>query len=214
MLAVRRSNRNKTRTRLQEESGLEDGSMLMGLGPGSQRAKPQSRLRVRELKSQQQAVLARKVQGGMQGGSPALPSRARKATCKIDPCGSVGVETLRTAAGVVVLGDEVGVDEIQLAVPTPHATPVSCPAANQIRRAQSLDAPGTEMPASRLSAALVVELEEEGLSSPGRQEHGDHDAVKKSELAATRRSLSLSGRSFSSSRIVTIAEQGASKGPL
>ena len=207
MLAVRRSNRNKTRTRLQEESGLEDGSMLMGLGPGSQRAKPQSRTRVREL---QQAVLARKVQGG----SPALPSRARKATCKIDPCGSVGVETLRTAAGVVVLGDEVGVDEIQLAVPTPHATPVSCPAANQIRRAQSLDAPGTEMPASRLSAALVVELEEEGLSSPGRQEHGDHDAVKKSELAATRRSLSLSGRSFSSSRIVTIAEQGASKGPL
>ena len=210
MLAVRRSNRNKTRTRLQEESGLEDGSMLMGLGPGSQRAKPQSLTRVRELKSQQQAVLARKVQGG----SPALPSRARKATCKIDPCGSVGVETLRTAAGVVVLGDEVGVDEIQLAVPTPHATPVSCPAANQIRRAQSLDAPGTEMPASRLSAALVVELEEEGLSSPGRQEHGDHDAVKKSELAATRRSLSLSGRSFSSSRIVTIAEQGASKGPL
>lgn len=206
MLAVRRSNRNKTRTRLREESGLEDGSMLMGLSPGSQRAKPQSLTRVRELKSQQQAVLARKVQGG----SPALPSRARKATCKIDPCGSVGVETLRTAAGVVVLGAEVGVDEIQLAVPTP----VSCPAANQIRRAQSLDAPGTEMPASRLSAALVVELEEEGLSSPGRQEHGDHDAVKKSELAATRRSLSLSGRSFSSSRIVTIAEQGASKGPL
>ena len=180
--------------------------MLMGPSPGSQRAKPQSRTRVRELKSQQQAVLARKVQGG----SPALPSRARKATCKIDPCGSVGVETLRTAAGVVVLGAEVGVDEIQLAVPTP----LSCPAANQIRRAQSLDAPGTETPASRLSAALVVELEEEGLSSPGRQEHGDHDAVKKSELAATRRSLSLSGRSFSSSRIVTIAEQGASKGPL
>ena len=175
--------------------------MLMG-SLGSQMARPQSRMRARELKSQQQAVLARI----MQGDSPASPCRACEATC------TEGMKTLRTAAGVVVVGDEVGVDEIQLAVPTP----VSCPAANQIRRAQSLgvcphgayaNAPGTGMSTSCLSAALVVELEEEGLSSPGRE---DLDAPKKNGLAATRRSLSLSGRSFSSSRIVTIAEQEAS----
>lgn len=194
--------------------------MLMGPERGgSQEARPQSRTRAgpqaRKLQLQQQAVLARAVQGD----SPALPSRAAcEATCAIDPRGKDNTNTLRTAAGVVVVRGEIGVDEIQLAV----SSPVSHPAANQIRRAQSLglgvcpqgSCGGGGAIISGLSAALVVEMEEEGLTSPGSEQGGGLASKENASFAVARRSLSLSGRSWSSSRIVTLAEHEKRKEAL